>query len=50
MNTIDKHALMLKQGVYKGAYLKKEAPPDVKSAEAIVAPLLAEMGNIVTAL
>jgi len=40
----------LKSSVYKGAFLTKEAPADTKTAEALLAPLTTEMGNIVTAL
>lgn len=50
MNIIDKHALAAKQGVFKGAFLTKEAPADTKTAEAIMKPLLDEMSGIVTAL
>lgn len=40
----------LREGIYTGAYLKKEAPPDVKSAEAIVKPLMDELAAIVAGL
>jgi len=40
----------LKSGVYRGAFLTKEAPSDTKAAEALMKPLLDEMGSIVTAL
>lgn len=40
----------LRSSVYKGAFLTKEAPADVKTAEAMLANLTGEMGNIVTAL
>jgi Skp family chaperone for outer membrane proteins len=40
----------LKSSVYKGAFLTKEAPADLKAAEALLKPLTEEMGNIVTGL
>jgi hypothetical protein len=40
----------LKLGVFKGAFLTKEAPADVKTAEALLKPLTDELGNIVAAL
>jgi len=40
----------LRSSVYKGAFLTKEAPADVKTAEAMLANLTTEMGTIVTAL
>jgi hypothetical protein len=50
MRVIKRHTDHLKQGVFKGAFLTKEAPADVKTAEALVKPLLDEMGSIVAAL
>jgi Phage capsid family len=40
----------LRSSVFKGAIITKEAPPDVKASEALMKPLLDEMGNIVVAL
>ena len=40
----------LKSGVFKGAFLTKEAPADVKTAEALLKPLTDELSTIVTAL
>lgn len=39
-----------KRGIFKGAFLVKEAPPDLKAAEALMKPLLDEMSGIVAAL
>jgi len=40
----------LKSSVYKGAFITKEAPADVKTGEALLKPLLDEMATIVAAL
>jgi hypothetical protein len=50
MNTFKQNRELAKAGVFKGAFLTKEAPADVKTAEALMEPLVKEMGNIVTAL
>lgn len=48
MNTDRLNAL--RSSVYKGAFITKEAPPDIKSAEALLKPLVDEMGSVVLAL
>jgi hypothetical protein len=48
MNIARKNALMA--SVSRGMYIKKEAPADVKTAEALMAPLVTEMSNIVAAI
>jgi Phage capsid family len=50
MNIIERNKERARSGVFKGAFLTKEAPADTKAAEALLAPLTAEMGNIVAAL
>ena len=49
MNNKDK-LNALRSSVYKGAFIKKEAPADAKTAEALLAPLTIEMANIVAAI
>jgi hypothetical protein len=39
-----------KAGIYQGAFLTKEAPPDIKAAEAMLATLSTEMAGIVSGL
>jgi len=48
MNIAKKNALM--SSVSRGSYITKEAPADAKTAEALLAPLTAEMANIVAAI
>jgi hypothetical protein len=50
MSIIKAHARAAKQGVYRGAFLTKEAPADIKAAEAALATLTSEMTGITTLL
>jgi len=50
MSTIKAHARAAKQGIYQGAYLKKEAPTDAKAAEAALEMLTKELGDITSLL
>lgn len=50
MSTLKARTRALRSGVFKGAFLTKEAPPDVKAAEAALATMTAEMAKIVSML
>jgi capsid protein len=50
MSTYKARARALRSGVYKGAFLTKEAPADVKAAEAMLAPLLKELADVTALL
>jgi len=50
MNTLKRDIERAKAGVFKGAFLTKEAPADTKTAEALLAGLTTEMSTIVSAL